>query len=73
MPVKTPFGFELEDELELEPADLLRASAEVGIVLIATPQKKCGVLPQDALRGVLPVHIYVRGSEGQRNSTLVTN
>jgi hypothetical protein len=67
---------ELDDELEVEPepeVDLLRASAEVGIVLIATPQKNCGVLPQDALRDVLPGHLYVRGSEGQRNSTMVSN
>jgi hypothetical protein len=65
--------FEFEDDLGLEVADLLRASAEVvGMVLMNTPQKLRG-LPQNALRAVLPVDIDVDRSEGQRNSTLVSN
>jgi hypothetical protein len=67
-------ALELDDEFEDEPeVDLLRASAEVGIVLIATPQKIAGCFLRNAQLAVLPVHIYVRGSEGQRNSTLVSN
>jgi hypothetical protein len=44
MPGKFAFElFDFADELELELADLLRASAEVvGMVLINTPQKSRG-------------------------------
>ena len=65
MPVKVALELfelddEFEDDLEAEPVDLLRASAEVGIVLIATPQEIAGCFLRIAQRACSPF-IYMYG------------
>ena len=66
---------ELGDDFEIGELSFVPdcASAEAVVNLFMPHLRNSGALPQVCDDDVLPVAICLRGSEGQRNSTLVSN